>query len=357
MEMKTLPGITAQQIRSKRLATRVLFSGPEEGIPLLFIHGNISSATWWEEVMVTLPEGWRGIAPDQRGFGGADPQQKIDARRGLADLADDALALLDELGCAKVHVIGNSMGGSVAWWLLRAAPERFLSVTVAAPGSPYGFGGTKDIQGSPYWEDFSGAGAGLSSNPEVVKLVREGYRDLDNPLGLRTALRNLVYDPPFIPEREEDLLTAALATHVGEQDWPGDALPSPNWPYLAPGQWGIVNALSPKYAFPVEELIHREPKPDILWVRGARDKAVADGAASDVATLGALGLIPGYPGPELIPPQPMIAQTRDVLERYAAAGGWYEEVVMADTGHVPFIQRLDAFNELFHAFLAGKGVG
>ena len=349
--VQTLPGIEEQMISSSRIRTRVLMSGPLDGQPLLFIHGNVSSATWWEETMLTLPHNFRAIAYDQRGFGASDPQKKIDARRGLADLADDALALIDELGYERVYLTGNSLGGSVVWWLLRAAPQRFVRAVVVAPGSPYGFGGTRDVQGTPYYADYAGAGAGLSSNPEVVKLVREGYEGLDNPLGLRTALRTLVYGPPFVPEREMDLLRSSLSIHVGERDWPGDIEPSPNWPYMAPGRWGIVNALSPKYAFASEELTQIQPKPEILWLRGSNDKAVADGAASDVATLGKLGLIPDYPGPEIIPPQPMVSQTRAVLERYKAAGGQYEEVVLADTGHVPFIQRLDEFNRVFHAFL------
>ena len=54
----------------------------------------------------------RGIAPDQRGFGAADPAQKIDATRGMGDLADDAIALLDHLGIGKAHVVGNSLGGN-----------------------------------------------------------------------------------------------------------------------------------------------------------------------------------------------------------------------------------------------------
>jgi len=68
--------------------------------------------------MLSLPDTYRGIAPDQRGFGAADPAKKIDATRGMADLADDALVLLDHLGLARAHLVGNSMGGSVVWRLL-----------------------------------------------------------------------------------------------------------------------------------------------------------------------------------------------------------------------------------------------
>src|SRR5210317_2041869 len=92
-----LDGITARSLTTDRLTTRVLFSGPDDGIPVLFIHGNFSSATWWEETLLALPPGFRGIAPDQRGYHGADPTAKIDATRGMRDFVDDALALMDLL--------------------------------------------------------------------------------------------------------------------------------------------------------------------------------------------------------------------------------------------------------------------
>ena len=95
MKVPTIPGITEKTITTDRLTTRVLFAGPEDAEPVLFIHGNFSSATWWEETMVKLPPGYRAIAPDQRGFGGADPAVKVDATRGMRDFVEDALALID----------------------------------------------------------------------------------------------------------------------------------------------------------------------------------------------------------------------------------------------------------------------
>ncbi len=350
MKIPTLAGITAKTITTARLTTRVLFNGKSNGTPVLFLHGNSSSATWWEETMLALPDGYNGIAPDQRGFGAADPTKKIDATRGLADLADDALALLDHLNIDKAHIVGNSMGGSVLWWLLIQAPERFLSATMVAPGSPFGFGGTKDVDGTPCYADFAGSGGGLV-NPQAVALVKEGYSGAENPFGLRSAMRLLVYKPPFIPEREEALLASALSIHVGEQDWPGDKTASPNWPFSAPGSWGAANGLSPKYAVDVADLLAIEPKPSILWIRGSDDKAVSDTAASDPGVLGLAGFIPGYPGTEIYPPQPMLGQTRAVLDKYAAADGRYKEVVIDDTGHVPFIDKPDEFNVVFHNHL------
>jgi pimeloyl-ACP methyl ester carboxylesterase len=50
----------------------------------------------------------------------------------------------------------------------------------------------------------------------------------------------------------------------------------------------------------------------------------------------------------------MLSQTRAVLEKYAAAGGAYREVVIQDAGHVPFIEKPEEFNAALHAHLTGE---
>jgi pimeloyl-ACP methyl ester carboxylesterase len=346
----TLAGVVEKTIATRRIATRVLFTGPGSGAPVLFLHGNMTSATWWEETMLSLPAAYRGIAPDQRGFGAADPEKKIDATRGMGDLADDVLALLDHLDIDRTHLVGNSMGGSVVWRLLMAAPERFLTVTLINPGSPYGFGGTKDVKGTPCFEDFSGSGGGFT-NSELMRCIQAGDSGMDHPFSPRAAFRALVYKPPFVPAREDDLVAAALQTHMGPRDLPGDSVASPNWPFVAPGRWGMANAASPKYAGDVASLYQIEPKPPILWLRGSDDLAVSDAAVSCAGALGAAGQIRGWPGPEVFPPQPMLGQTRAVLKRYRAAGGAYAEVVIQNSGHAPFIEKLRDVNRVFHAYL------
>jgi len=347
MSIPTMEGINAKTIKSDRITTRVLFSGPEDGIPVLFLHGNVSSATWWEDMLVSLPEGFRGIAPDQRGFGEADSDAKVDAWRGMEDFADDALALLDHLGYDKAHIVGNSLGGMVIWRMLMKASERFLSITLADPGSPFGFGATRDEAGTPPTPDFAGSGGGLS-NPELIKRLGEGDMSTESDFSPRSALRALLVKPPFISPREDELVMTMNTTHLGEQDIPGDSIQSTNWPHMTPGKWGATNATSPKYAGDVSKIINCDPKPKILWIRGSHDLVVSDTAASDPGFLGRMGLLPGWPGEEAYPPQPMLGQIRNILEKYAAAGGDFEEIVIEDTGHVPFIEKPEAFNKVFH---------
>jgi pimeloyl-ACP methyl ester carboxylesterase len=351
MSVPTLSGIHAATITTDRLTTRVLTSGPADGTPVLFLHGNVSSATWWEETMLRLPDGYRGIAPDQRGFGEADPAAKVDATRGMGDFVDDALALIDHLGHDRFHLAGNSLGGVAAWWMLAECPERMISLTLADPGSPYGFGGTKDAEGTPTTDDFAGSGGGLI-NPELVRLIGEGDTSTDSMFSPRAALRSLVWKPPLVPEREDAFVASLLQIHLGEDAYPGDKVMSANWPFVAPGVLGVNNAVSPKYALDVSQIANAPVKPPVLWVRGAQDLVVSNNAAADPGTWGPTGLVPGYPGAEAYPPQPMLDQIRKVLDDYTAAGGSYEEFLIDDCGHVPFIEKPEEFDQVFHAQIA-----
>ncbi len=351
MPIPTLPGVTPKTITTDRITTRVLFTGADDGIPVLFLHGNASSATFWEEIMLALPAGYRAIAPDQRAYGDSDPAKKIDATRGMGDLADDAIALLDTLSIDKVHLVGHSLGGSVNWQLLIDAPERFLTVTQVCPGSPYGYNGSKGLDGTPCYDDFAGSGGGIV-NAEFAKRMAAGDRSTDNPQSSPRIVMNTFYwKPPFVPAREEDLLSSLLSAHVGSEDYPGDFTASPNWPFVQPGVLGPSNGLSPKYCGDVSRLYRINPKPPILWIRGSDDQIVADGSLFDVATLGKLGAIPGWPGEDVMPPQPMVSQTRAVLDQYEAAGGKYREAVIDGTGHTPYVEKPHEFNRIFQSFI------
>lgn len=62
--------------------------------------------------------------------------------------------------------------------------------------------------------------------------------------------------------------------------------------------------------------------------------------------------MPGWPGADAYPPQPMVGQMRAVLDRYRAAGGRYEERVLADCGHSPHLELPDEFNAMVGGLLA-----
>jgi pimeloyl-ACP methyl ester carboxylesterase len=341
-------------VDTPRLQIHVLSSGPADGTPVLFVHGNASSATYWEETMLALPEGFRAIAPDLRSYGYTE-DKLVDATRGCGDWVDDLLALADAMGLARFHVVGHSLGGGVIFNLIPATGERIISATLAAPASPYGFGGTKDVDGTPTWPDFAGSGGG-TVNAEFPKRMAEGDRGEEGGVASpRVVMNSFYWKPPFRAAREEELLSGLLSEKVGGERYPGDLTGSENWPMVAPGVWGPINAVSPKYVGDaVERLVGAAHKPPVLWVRGAEDQIVSDTSLFELGFLGKLGAVPGWPGDEIYPPQPMVGQIRAVLERYAANGGSFRELVFAECGHSPYIEKPEAFNAAFHAQLKGE---
>ncbi len=342
----TLPGISSKMIDTPRLQMHALFSGDANATPVIFIHGNAASATFWEEIMLKLPPLFRGIALDLRGYG--DTEDKlIDATRGLQDWADDVLALVQTLGLDRYHLVGHSLGGMLLWTLAPLAGSSVASLTFVDPGSPYGFGGTKDVHGTPCYADFAGSGGGVV-NPDFPKLIAAKDRGTDNPQASpRVVMNSFYWKPPFKPAREEELLSSVLSEKIGPDKYPGDMVASPNWPNVAPGKFGPINASSPKYiGDSVERFLAMDRKPPALWVRGSDDQIVSDNSFFDLGTLGKMGFVPGWPGEEACPAQPMVGQTRAVLEQYKANGGAYWEKVIADTGHTPYVEKPDEFTAM-----------
>ena len=346
----TLPGITSQMIQTDRIRTHVLFSGPEDGQPVVFIHGNLSAATYWEETMLAMPTDYRCIAPDLRGFGDTE-DLLVDATRGARDWSDDLKALSDKLGNKPAHLVGWSLGAGAVMQFAQDYPELTASMTLISPVSPFGFGGTKGVEGAPCYDDYAGSGGG-AVNPEFVQLLSEGDRGSDNPNSLRNIMNNFYYKPSFRAEREEEFLTASLLEKLGDKRYPGDMTPSENWPNIAPGKWGPINALTPKY-FNTSGIVDMANKAPILWVRGDSDQIVSDNSMFDLGALGKLGAVPGWPGDDVFPPQPMVSQMRHVLDQYRANGGVYQEAVMTNAAHSPHIEKPEKFLEIFVAFLKG----
>ena len=298
--------------------------------------------------MAALQEHFRCVAPDLRGFG-ASEGKAIDARMGLDDMALDVLALAREIGLHRFHVVGHSMGGGVATKMLLRKPDAIASATLVDPISPYGYGGSRDLEGTPCYPDGAPGGAG-TVNPEFVARLRAKDRGVDSPLSPRKVMQDLYFNPPFVPYHVDVLLDAMLEARIGDDWYPGDVASSTNWPGTAPGTRGVLNAMSRRY-FDASGIVDLDPKPPLLWVRGDADQIVADGAALEIANLGALGQVADWPGAAICPPQPMVGQTRAVLEEYARRGGAFREHVVNGAGHTPFIEKPREFNRLLLDFL------
>ncbi|MFP4072713.1 MAG: alpha/beta fold hydrolase [Actinomycetota bacterium] len=319
------------------------------------IHGNLATGRFYEHVMEVAPDGYRFIAPDMRGFGDTEPLP-IDATRGLRDWADDAHSLVEALGVEEpLHLVGWSTGGAAVAHYAMDRPERVASITLIDPVSPYGFGGTKDVEGTPTFDDWAGSGGG-TGNPEVAERIANNDRSDESQVSPRNVINSAYWstDHREPTDREDLLVDEVLKSVTGADGYPGDLTQSDNWPGVAPGTRGILNALSGKYCN-WSDIVDIDPKPPILWTHGTADVIISDNSVWDLATLGQMGVVPGWPGPEVVPPQPMVAQIRSVLEKYQNAGGDVRFEMIEGAGHGPHVDHAEEWNRIFFGFLNDQG--
>jgi len=336
--MSSLPdGVDSRTVETERLETHLIESGAEDGDPVVFVHGNASSSRFCAEFLAELPERYRAVAPDLRGYGHSE-RKPIDATRGMRDFQEDVRSLVTELDLDRPQFVGWSTGGGVVMRYAIEHPEGVASMTLINPVSPYGYGGTRR-DGTPCQPDYAGTGAGLA-NEEFIERLEAGDRSAESEASPRNVMRTFYVAPEteLDPEREDIYVDALLNTAVGDYYYPGNSEESDNWPGIAPGDGGTNNALSPKY-LDLTGLVDIDPAPPILWVRGSDDQIVSDTSFFDAGYLGQVGELPGWPGQEEYPPQPMVAQTRDVFDEYDDAGGSYEEALVEGTGHSPHLER------------------
>jgi pimeloyl-ACP methyl ester carboxylesterase len=100
---------------------------------LILIHAFPLSADMWLPQLARVPQGWRFIAPDIRGFRGAGPAFE-DAQLAGATMdgyAGDVLALMDHLDLERAAILGLSMGGYVAMAIAARAPKRVSHLVLA----------------------------------------------------------------------------------------------------------------------------------------------------------------------------------------------------------------------------------
>ena len=349
-----LPGIHQHNIKTDQLAIAYLEAGIGAGsTPIVLVHGNCSSSLFFQDFMLALAARGRYhiYALDMRGYGDSETRP-VDATRGVRDYSDDLNVFVQALNLTTFHLLGWSLGGNVAMQYAMDYPGTLHTLTLQAPGSPFGFGGSKRPDGTPTWPDFAGSGGG-TANPTFVQRLANGDRSGEQS-SPRTVMNTFYFKPPFrpTPDREEIYLTSMLSTKVTPGNYPGDMTTSNNWPALGPGTQGVNNALSPKYLNQAA-FANINPKPPVLWIRGADDQIVSDISLFDFGFLGQLGVVPGWPGVEVCPPQPMVTQMRTVLNDYKAHGGQYREVVLPDCGHSPHIEKQEEVLRLFVEFVDG----
>ncbi len=109
-----------------------------EGPPLVLLHSGGMSSAEWEPHLSHLTRHFRVLVPDLPGHGRTP---LTDTHLRIPLLADAVIAMLDAENIGRAHIMGSSMGGSVALWVALRAPERVDRLIVFRAGhrrSPQG---------------------------------------------------------------------------------------------------------------------------------------------------------------------------------------------------------------------------
>ncbi|MGH9182018.1 MAG: alpha/beta fold hydrolase, partial [Acidimicrobiales bacterium] len=116
-----------------------LAAGPDDGPLVLLLHGFPQSSGEWRSQLAALAgQGYRAVAPDQRGYSPGARPDGVDAYR-MPLLVGDVLAMADELGAGRFHLVGHDWGAAVAWYTAAAHPDRLLSLTAVSVPHPMAF--------------------------------------------------------------------------------------------------------------------------------------------------------------------------------------------------------------------------
>lgn len=116
--------------------TRIEYQVSGTGAPLLLLSGQAGSHRWWTRVRSDFNAFRRVVTLDYRGTGNSDAPPGPYSTQAFAE---DAIAVLDQLGIERADVYGTSMGGRVAQWIAVRHPHRVrrLVLGCTSPGGPH----------------------------------------------------------------------------------------------------------------------------------------------------------------------------------------------------------------------------
>ena len=103
---------------------------------VLMLHGNLECSASWYAWVPVLARHYKVIRPDMRGYGQSTPPVSADAPWTIDVPIDDFIALMDQLGIRKFHLIAAKIGGFIARRFAARFPDRVLTLTVVGTPPP-----------------------------------------------------------------------------------------------------------------------------------------------------------------------------------------------------------------------------
>jgi len=131
--------ITSRNVRTGKYTTWINEAGDKNNEAILFLHGSgpgVTSIANWSYALNDCGSNFYCLAPDLYGFAQSNhPDEPLKNRQAWMDCwIEQLIELMDHYELQKVHLVGNSLGCSIAMELLLEYPERFDRVVLMGPG-------------------------------------------------------------------------------------------------------------------------------------------------------------------------------------------------------------------------------
>jgi 3-oxoadipate enol-lactonase len=185
---------------------KLAFDDAGRGDCVVLIHGHPFDRTLWAPQLAALPDDFRVIAPDLRGFGRSPvTPHRVTMREYAADIED----LLDSLEIAHAAIVGLSMGGLVAMELAAARPERYWAIGLVATtmepptardrATRLERAAAVERDGMAVLVDYMHTGLYGTACPRAVRARVDAMMDAAPPAGAAAALRGRAERPDYRP--------------------------------------------------------------------------------------------------------------------------------------------------------------
>jgi pimeloyl-ACP methyl ester carboxylesterase len=127
-------------VDSSGVRIHVVEEGPEDGEPVLFLHGFPECWWSWRHQMAACGEaGYRAVAMDLRGFGESDRPDDV-AAYALGNSFGDVTTVVDSVG-GRVNLVSHDWGGALGWAYTALLPDKVNKSVVMNSPHPNAFGG------------------------------------------------------------------------------------------------------------------------------------------------------------------------------------------------------------------------
>ncbi|MET7490018.1 alpha/beta hydrolase [Streptomyces sp. NPDC005538] len=304
-----------------------------EGPLVVLLHGFPESWHSWHRQFGPLADaGFRVVAPDQRGYGGSDHPDDVDAYT-ILHLVGDVVGLIKELGEEKAYVVGHDWGAPVAWHTALLRPDMVLGVAGLSVPPPFR-GPQRPLAMMEerfgdrfYWTYFN----------------RPGVADAEFARDTRTTLRKFLYSASAAASPSGEIMQPLVDPERGWLAFMEDPEVLPEW--LTEDD---LDALTESFSGGFTGALNWYRNLDRNWdLTAAWDNAVV--TRPSLYLYGDRDLVPAFPGArELI----------DVLPDLMP-GLWRKPIELSGCGHWTQQERPDEVNAALVEFLTAcrEGVG